>query len=107
VYLEALCKELTGRDLPYLREVLIPVVYKGEMLKCKYRADLVCFGSLLIELKAQSGLTEVDDAQVINYLRATEISKALLLNFGTPKLQIRRLILTDNYRAGARVAERS
>jgi GxxExxY protein len=100
VYLHALCKELTRREIPHHREVGIPVFYKGEQLACGYRADLVCFGSVLVELKAQSGLTDVDDAQVINYLRATEISRALLLNFGTPKLQIRRLVLSEEYRAG-------
>jgi GxxExxY protein len=59
---------------------------------------LLCFSSLLVELKAQAGLTENDEAQVINYLRGTELTKALLLNFGCARLQIKRLILTEEYR---------
>ena len=98
VYLNALCEELGRRQIPFRREVAIPVYYKETKLACGYRADLVCYGGLLVELKAQAGLTEIDEAQVINYLRATEIERALLLNFGTPKLQIRRLVLTAAYR---------
>ena len=51
-----------------------------------------------MELKAQSALTEIDEAQVINYLRATALERALLLNFGTLRLQIKRLILTPEFR---------
>ena len=58
----------------------------------------MCFAGLLVELKAQAGLTEIDEAQVINYLRATEIDRALLLNFGTKRLQMKRIILTGEYR---------
>ena len=98
VYLNALCLELMMRDIPFRREIAIPVFYKGEKLACGYRCDLLCFGSLLVELKAQAGLTEVDHAQVINYLRATEHERALLLNFGTPRVQVKRIILTGEYR---------
>lgn len=100
VYLNALCLELIMREIPFSREVAIPVFYKEVKLSCGYRADLVCYGSLLVELKAQSGLTVFDEAQVINYLRATNIERALLLNFGTAKLQIKRLILTSEFRSG-------
>ena len=95
VYLNSLCLEFIARSIPHGREVGIPVFYKGTKLSCGYRADLVCFGSVLVELKAQSGLTEADEAQVINYLKATELERALLLNFGTPKLQIKRLVLAN------------
>jgi GxxExxY protein len=95
VYLNSLCLEFIARSIPHAREVAIPVFYKGTKLSCGYRVDLMCFGSVLVELKAQSGLTEADEAQVINYLKATELERALLLNFGTPKLQIKRLVLTN------------
>lgn len=98
VYLHAMCCELRVANIPFQREVPIPVYYKGEKLACGYRADLLCYARILVELKAQAGLTEVDDAQVINYLRASDNEVALLLNFGTPRLQIRRLILTAEYR---------
>ena len=98
VYLNALCLELMMRDIPFRREMAIPVFYKGERLACGYRCDLLCFGSLLVELKAQAGLTDIDQAQVINYLRATEHERALLLNFGTPRVQVKRIVLTGEYR---------
>jgi GxxExxY protein len=98
VYLNALCIELLQRGIPFTREMAIPVFYKEVKLACGYRADLLCYGSLLVELKAQAGLTEIDEAQVINYLRATTLDRALLLNFGTPRLQIKRLILTEDHK---------
>lgn len=76
----------------------MPVYYKEKKLECGYRADFLCFDSIIVELKAQAGLTDVDEAQVINYLRASNVSIGLLLNFGTPKLQIKRLVLTEDYR---------
>ena len=82
------------RQIEFRREVAIPVYYKGLKLDCGYRADLLCFGSLLVEARAQRALSEVDEAQVINYLRATDLEKALLLNFGAERIQIKRLILT-------------
>ena len=100
VYREALCEELRLRGIPFLREQTVPVFYKGTRLACWYKADLICFGDLLVELKAMTALSEVDDAQVIHYLRGTGLERALLLNFGTPKVQIRRFILTAEYRAG-------
>lgn len=99
VYQRALEVELASRGVPTSAQVAIPVHYKGQRLPCGYRADLVCYGELLIELKAQAGLTEIDEAQVINYLRASDIERALLLNFGTPKFQVKRIILTADYKS--------
>jgi GxxExxY protein len=72
VYLHALCNELLLGEIPFHREMAIPIYYKEAKLPCGYRADLVCFSSLLVEIKAQAGLTQIDEAQVINYLRATD-----------------------------------
>jgi len=98
VYQEALCVELQQRSIPFCRQIPIPVDYKADKLNCGYRADLVCFDHILVELKAQRALSEVDEAQVINYLRATDLEKALLLNFGAARLEIKRLILTADYK---------
>ena len=68
------------------------LLIKGESLACKYRADFVCFGEVIVELKALSALTSVDEAQVLNYLKATAYQRALLINFGAPSLQTRRLV---------------
>ena len=76
------------------REVAIPIRYKGVLLGTPYKADFVCFGNLIVELKALAGVGGVEEAQVIHYLKATGYEKALLLNFGAPRLQYKRLVLT-------------
>lgn len=97
VYLNALREELAMREIPFRSEVPIPVYYKEVKLACGYRADFLCFGCLLVEIKAQAGLTDIDMAQVINYLRGTGLHRALLLNFGTTRLQIKRIVLSEEY----------
>lgn len=63
VYQEALSLELSLREIPYQREVLIPISYKGQRLEASYRADFVCFGELLVELKALSSLSSKEEAR--------------------------------------------
>lgn len=93
VYQEALAKELKLRNIPFEREVDLVISYKGEPLVSKYRADFICFGEVILELKAASRLTSADEAQVINYLKATGFHRALLINFGTSSLQYERKVL--------------
>ena len=88
VYQEALAFEFAQRGIPCLREVEIPIVYKGRTLACAYRADFICYGRVIVELKAISELTPKEHAQVINYLRATSFSRALLFNFAATRLQL-------------------
>ena len=92
VYQEALEKEFTLRGISYIREAEFTVLYKGEPLSCKYRADFICFGEVIVELKALGELSGNDEAQVLNYLKATGKSRALLFNFGAPSLQYKRLV---------------
>ena len=96
VYSEALEIELRLRGLPYLREHEFPIVYKGRRLGCTYRVDFLCYGDIVVELKALSTLTPLEDAQVLNYLRASGLRRGLLLNFGSKRLQKRRLVLSDD-----------
>jgi GxxExxY protein len=72
--------------------VELPILYEGQHLSVRYRADFVCFGEVLVELKAMERLTVRDDSQVINYLAASQIKRGLLLNFGASSLQLRRFV---------------
>jgi len=80
VYEEALCYELTDRSIPFARQVRIGVAYKAWLVG-EARIDLLVDGCLLIELKAVDAIAPIHRAQVISYLRATNLNLALLLNF--------------------------
>lgn len=94
VYNSALQVELGLRGIPHTVEVEFPVRYKSLPLPLTYRADLVCFGTLIVELKAQHLLPEVQLAQLINYLKASGLQQGLLLNFGGASLEFRRVVRT-------------
>jgi GxxExxY protein len=99
VYQEALAIEFSGRELPFQREVELPIVYKGRQLATSYRADFVCFNSVIVELKALSALGRVEEAQVLNYLKATGYEVGLLLNFGAESLEYRRLVFSKSLKS--------
>ncbi len=90
VYQEAFSIELTARNIPFRPEVGLPVRYKGQLLETGYRADFICFDSVVVELKALARMSGTEEAQIINYLKATAYEVGLLLNFGARSLEHRR-----------------
>ena len=93
VYQEALAMEFALRGIPFVREQGIPVDYKDVRLLTHYRADFVCYGEIIAEVKALGEIGGVEDSQIINYLKATGIQRGLLLNFGAPRLEYKRRVL--------------
>jgi GxxExxY protein len=98
VYQATLAIEFVDREIEFRAEVALPLHYKGKLLTCSYRADFICFESVLVETKAIAQLTGADRGQVINALRATTgLSRGLLINFGTRSLQYERLVFDPNH----------
>lgn len=93
VYQEALTREFVLRGIPFAREVDLVITYKNEPLACRYRADFVCYDEIIVELKALSALSGIEEAQVINYLKATSLQRSLLINFGASSLEYKRMVL--------------
>ena len=92
-FIKAIFVEFAARGIPFEREVL-PVYYKGQKLPCFYVPDFVCYESVIVELKALKALTSVEEAIILNYLKATPLERGLLLNFGSPSLEFKRFIFS-------------
>ena len=94
IYQQCAAIEFAKREIPFEALKALPVEYKGERLGSGFVADFVCFDRIIIELKAVRAIAPEHRAQTINYLRATGLKLALLVNFGaSPKLQIERFAL--------------
>ena len=94
VYQEALEIEFQRQGIPYEREKELKISYDGIELKQTYKSDFVCFGKIIVELKAVSSLDEVHRSQVYNYLHATGYKLGLLLNVGSAtELEKDRIVL--------------
>ena len=96
VYREPFGIELARRGVPFGQEVSLPIDYKGHRLKIGYRVDFICWGEVVIELKALHAIGPIEMAQALNYLRAARLNRALILNFGARSLQFKRVVW--NYR---------
>lgn len=92
VYQEALCYEFLDQDIPFESQKMMDITYKKRPLKKKYIADFICFGEIILEIKAIDSLKAEHTSQVLNYLKATGNKVGLLVNFGTSKLQYKRII---------------
>ena len=94
VYQECLEKEFRARKIPFVAQAELHLSYKGVVLQQKYRPDIICFNKIIIELKAVKQTAQEHEAQVINYLKATNMKLGFLVNFGSyPKVNIIRLVV--------------
>lgn len=93
IYQEALALELTDRQIPFQKEQPLSVQYKNQLLNKRFFADFLCYDEVIVELKAMDNIHDDHLAQVLNYLKATNLKLGLILNFGTPRLQYKRVIL--------------
>lgn len=92
VYEEALAIELNIRKIPYERQKGIDVLYKGLLAK-QFICDLLVGQKVLVELKALKTISNIEEAQILNYMKATGLEVGLLINFGEQSLKFKRFIL--------------
>ena len=90
---EAFTIELEEQGIPFIREARLPVRYRNRLLPVAYTVDFICYGEVLVELKALHAIGPIETAQLINCLRAAGRNRGLLLNFGAPSLQHKRIVL--------------
>ena len=89
---EALGREFVTQGIPFRAQPIVEIRYKGKPLEKKYQPDFVCYDDVIVEIKAISAISGVEEAQLINYLKATNFKVGLLLNFGTKSLEYKRLV---------------
>jgi GxxExxY protein len=93
VYQEALEIELQLRDIPFEAQKPLVITYKQFQLQKGYVADVLCYGKIIVELKALDQLSSKEEAQLLNYLKATGFRTGLLINFGrTGKLEWKKFV---------------
>ena len=93
VYQESLAIEFLDQGVPFEKEKEIRIFYKDKILDKCYKADFLCYDKIIVELKALSELSNEHISQLLNYLKATKLRVGLLVNFGSPSLIYKRLIL--------------
>src|SRR5688572_17196711 len=92
VYENALTVEFRSTGIAYVQQPVYHVRHRGEIVG-EYQPDLVVEDRLIVEVKALNSLNQVHHAQCINYLRVTGIKLALLVNFGLPRVQLKRVVM--------------
>ena len=93
VYQEALAIEFVNRKIHVERESPLKIHYKNTQLSKVYIADFICYGKIIVELKAVLHLSVEHEAQLLNYLKATKLRLGLLINFGAKSLEHKRMVL--------------
>lgn len=92
VYQEALGREFDYRKIPYRSQPVIEISYKRKALEKTYQPDFICYDDVIVELKALANLSGIEEAQMINYLKASQLKTGLLINFGAKSLQHKRFV---------------
>lgn len=96
VYEEALEKEFHIQKIPFKRQVKLSLYYDNQLLQKQYRADFVCYDTIILEIKAVSQIPVTFYTQLTNYLKCTNLELGMLINFGTPSLTYKRMINLKN-----------
>ena len=96
VYEEAMEKEFQIQKIPFKKQVKLELYYNNQKLKKQYRADFVCYDTIILEIKGVSQIPVAFYAQLKNYLKCTNMELGMLINFGTPSLTYKRIINQNN-----------
>ena len=96
VYEEALLKEFLIQNIPFKRQLKLELYYDNQKLNKYYRADFVCYDSIILEIKAVTHIPDIFYAQLKNYLKCTQMELGMLINFGTTSLTYKRIINLKN-----------
>jgi GxxExxY protein len=92
VYQEALQREFVHERIPFQSQPSIHIKYKGQIVNKSYQPDFICYEEEIVEIKAISNLTGLEEAQIISYLKGTGFKVGLLLNFGSKFFEHKRLV---------------
>jgi len=98
VYQESLTLEFAARQIPHVPQKRIAILYKGRALCKEYIADFLCYDQIIVEIKTIKAITGIEEAQLLNYLKATNLPVGLIVNFGAPQLEWRRYASTKRDR---------
>jgi GxxExxY protein len=93
VYEEAFAIIMDEKNIPYDRQTQLNIFFRGRELEKYFIADFICYNSIIVEIKACDTLRSEHMAQMMNYLKATKKKLGLLINFGSPRVQVKRVIL--------------
>ena len=93
VYQDCLAREFRLQNIPFEPQKTLRLHYRGELIEPVFIADFICYNKIIVEIKAISGLAPIHEAQVMNYLKMTDMQLGLLVNFGSyPKATIKRIV---------------
>lgn len=92
VYQEALDREFGIQKIPFKSQPTVEILYKGTPLAKIYQPDFICFDEVIVEIKAITSLSGIEEAQLINYLKAAKLKVGLLINFGSRSLEYKRFV---------------